>query len=684
MFFELVKLIKQLLNLSIDLLVKPIAWFITNLDSSSPVVQFLTWLQNVLVPVQWVADIIAGYTNWLNNIVVGLKVIPIWDVVFDLSLLYIASNLLGFFRQKYAWLRPYLWLSLVALYAGAFLVLNGRSTQLSAVRWQSVQQVSACAIAVLLVVALIYRFIRPRFSERKIHNQLKEGTAEDLSVPFEEATVLKKNTNRKRNSKGLSLKELQNHVIMIDENGCPLDLKIDYRFGVIPKLTVLTDQLASSDTAMSSFEERLSQMKAKMAAHEKVVLFVHGGMNDFRPNLRRAAKRCDKMLADGYYPIIVMWRSGLVNCYFAHLFSVRQGKQNLRRIFLLWMVPATLVADIGRGLTRIMKTWYYQFITDMKPHMPGFNPDMENVSKIEALVGKTGTLPNDVKLNAGMDKRINSPVRRMVRFLDYLSPITLISSYVLWPVIDAFSKSAWDVMLRRTKTLFQASYEFEANTLETCNGQTVDYETLLNNSTGALAKFLDFYHTEFVHSTDDDLTTQSNNSDNFSKKELTIIGHSMGTIVVNKILSTIREKYPNFHVENIVYMAAACSTQDAIQAIVPYLKRHSATHFYNLCLHPIREQSEYHFWDFSPRGSLLEWIDSYFTTPLIATDRTFGKWENLLTGTHLFPTEIGSRVHLRSFDVLPIREWGMKRDAVPQFHGDFTRGEFWKSDYWVE
>lgn len=176
--------------------------------------------------------------------------------------------------------------------------------------------------------------------------------------------------------------------------------------------------------------------------------------------------------------------------------------------------------------------------------------------------------------------------------------------------------------------------------------------------------------------------TTENTTENQNKK-LTIIGHSMGTIVVNKILSTIQEKHEKFHVENIVYMAAACSIQDAISVINPFLRQHPDSRFYNLCLHPIREQSEYHLWDFSPRGSLLEWIDSYFTKPLIPTDRTFGKWENLLTATHLFSEFSGDQVYLRSFDVLPLEQWDEKRNTVPQFHGDFTRGKFWESDYWV-
>src|SRR5690606_32518259 len=93
--------------------------------------------------------------------------------------------------------------------------------------------------------------------------------------------------------------------------------------------------------------------------------------------------------------------------------------------------------------------------------------------------------------------------------------------------------------------------------------------------------------------------------------EITLVGHSMGAIVINEVLST----YPDLPVKNIVYMAPACPVRDAQKVIVPYLLRHRRARFFLLTLHPIAEADEKFsvlpWYDVVPRGSLLEWVDNW-------------------------------------------------------------------------
>src|SRR5205807_7605742 len=95
--------------------------------------------------------------------------------------------------------------------------------------------------------------------------------------------------------------------------------------------------------------------------------------------------------------------------------------------------------------------------------------------------------------------------------------------------------------------------------------------------------------------------------------QITLVGHSMGAIVLNELVR--RSTTEGVHYDNIVYMAAACSVRDFQRSVVPYMQRHTTTNFYNLCLHPVNEVRERHAADLVPRGSLLVWIDDMYSNP---------------------------------------------------------------------
>jgi hypothetical protein len=167
--------------------------------------------------------------------------------------------------------------------------------------------------------------------------------------------------------------------------------------------------------------------------------------------------------------------------------------------------------------------------------------------------------------------------------------------------------------------------------------------------------------------------------------EVTLIGHSMGTIVLNDFIRDY-ESYPNLKITDIVYMAAACSIRDFERSVIPYMRstKGKDARFYNLTLHPLNDAREANAYNLIARGSLLEWIDSFFTTPSTHMDRTLGKWENIIQATHIIPDEMRDRVYIKGFPV------GETNIAGPQKHGEFDdykpeegqTWKFWDRSFW--
>ena len=160
--------------------------------------------------------------------------------------------------------------------------------------------------------------------------------------------------------------------------------------------------------------------------------------------------------------------------------------------------------------------------------------------------------------------------------------------------------------------------------------------------------------------------------------EITVVGHSMGAIVLNE---AIRRK-PYLPIKNIVYMAAASTIRDYAISVQPYLRRSKDTHFYNLMLHPDSEMDE-RGWGIEPRGSLLVWIDDFLSKPLSIYDRTLGRFNNFLQYVHHIPEKpkcLKERIHIRSFSA-----GKCKKDSDPQNHSDFsTNYRFWDENCWKD
>jgi pimeloyl-ACP methyl ester carboxylesterase len=238
--------------------------------------------------------------------------------------------------------------------------------------------------------------------------------------------------------------------------------------------------------------------------------------------------------------------------------------------------------------------------------------------------------------------------RHLLYFLTFVPQIPVIAA------LDAMGKSSWKTMRRRVGTMFRRPSEFSPPSVHRSGAEALD-----SPATGATAVFLGRLEKLL-------------NDANQENRRLTIIGHSMGTIIANEIFT----RYPGLPCDKIVYMAAACSIRDFERSVLPILACQPQARFFNLCLHPVAEAREiqWAFLDFPPRGTLLEWIDNFLEDPERIVDRVLGKWDNVIQATHIIDKSLRARVHLKAFGV------GGPQDL--RRHDEFVRKEFWSPEFW--
>ncbi len=389
----------------------------------------------------------------------------------------------------------------------------------------------------------------------------------------------------------------------------------------------------------------------------QVLIYTHGGMNTQKGTVARAVDMHEEIFKSGYYPIFINWKSSLVSSYFDHLLFVRQGKD----VGWIWGAvtsPFYLVADAARAVSRAPIVWGAQLISQAKTFRGVILRSEKDVNKRSELLEKQylGTLNQQTKdhsgaiaIEAGTDQR-----DKWDMFFSGFSGVVLfpVRMFVSAPLIDGFGVSSWDNMTRRTRLLFRTESEFHSSSSW--------------KERGGLSRFM--------------RALEKAIEDSGEKWEITVVGHSMGTIVLNEVI----RRYPDLNYTDIIYMAAACSIRDFENSVIPYLVEHEETQFYNLTLHRKAEERERFEWSRLPyvdpaiRGSLLSWIDLFLAKPLTPMDRALGKYDNFVRAEHIFQNEVRGRIHLKEFSVgneLKFKE--------PQKHGEFDEaGEGFQYKFW--
>ena len=447
----------------------------------------------------------------------------------------------------------------------------------------------------------------------------------------------------------VSVAAQDNNTIMIDKEGYLLD----------PEAKGYTRIKEPQD--IETYSRILNKIGDK-----KLIIFIHGGLNTPEDSLSKSKIIIENMRnKEDFYPLFVSWDSGLLSTYWDHLWKIRAGR--VEYIVGPLTSPLQLVADLGMGIARTPFVFARQINAGIEIGTFYDGVLERNEKKIAAEIRKSDPEKSvDIPKETVAEKDKRGKIKKyFLKPLSFL--VTLPTKILAAPFIDSGGKGSWDIMMRRTDTLFRKENEFDVrerssqdiNDMINCNDQNQKSAGNCNvnaSPSGALARFFTALHNR-----------EMAKKDKNSRIEITIIGHSMGAIVANKII----QEYPELHYKKIVFLGGAASIRETNDSVFSYMMKDNGTEFFNVSLHPYAENGEINpVLDLPPRGSLLEWLDDFYTNPQSLVDRRIGKYYNIIQAIQTIPVPIRKRVHLKYFDVA----YGSKK--CPQKHGDFDEPQF--------
>lgn len=407
---------------------------------------------------------------------------------------------------------------------------------------------------------------------------------------------------------------------------------------------------------------------------DRIVFYIHGGMNNIHGAVEKAARLHETMLQDRVYPIFICWDSNPLTTYADHLVWVRFGRS--RRDSTAWeqglaiaSAPVRLASDLGKGIAEAPFAILQQVYNDASTMNPEWLENEIADRRYESLRSDFEREPlKAIRIERGKNEK--EWFEKGFRVTAYIGALPVKSA--LAGVLVGLGRPMWENMSRRTKTMFRGRDEFCLTAQEADDPTHAPVRP--SEWTGAVGHFLNHISTNAV----------------CKDLPVALIGHSMGAIVSNQMLQYLNGTGA-IEVADIVYMGAACSMHDFEGSVIPYLQRHQNTRFYGLSLHPEAEYGEDNF-ILPPRGSLLVWVDSFFNDPQTPMDRTAGHFHNVVICGHVIPEELRDRTSFKCFNV----GWDYKMStggatserktpAQPQKHGEFSneRFRFWTNSYWT-
>ena len=465
---------------------------------------------------------------------------------------------------------------------------------------------------------------------------------------------------------------------------------------------------------IKKYNKRSKEKKRK----KHVLVYMNGGLNKVSSVKRQAFNQIDCMMDVGFYPVFLIWDTGPVTSYFEQSFYVNNGLREDTFRFDLGLINFT--ADVLQGIARVAKTYNDQIDLFQEAVFPsensGYRPVYDWTPKYNP--NNPVSEDNNIYIRSNTDTP-EYTARRIGKSLVYSATVGVRAlTTMLW---DPLGEAAWENMLRKSRMTvsrpedYRPSLRPDDNDAE--NFDKAVRERYLKGS-GAFSRFMfelelcskrkarindpqdgsplcaDSYDRRTSKFKPADKKTRKGIIRAFRNSSITLIGHSMGAIVINELLL----RYPNLNYSDIVFMAAATSLRDVQRTLVPFMrhkmKRKDDVRFYNLMLHPRNDARETIVYGAFPSGSLLESIDMLFEDPPSMLDRTFGKWRNVRHAKDLIDKDVRSRMFFKVFGFEPssehdddpksCREAGF-RPADPRAHGDFnnTCQYFWLPEFWT-
>lgn len=407
----------------------------------------------------------------------------------------------------------------------------------------------------------------------------------------------------------------RSHYIMVHKEGFPLDREEHALNPEAFKKEYIEAILCGIDRYVSEVWNR----KSSLVQTPRLLLFVHGGLNPLQTGFDRIGKLLNpkddgekrKYLLgrSSYYPVFINWNSSFGSSWGDDNFVIRRGTRDKLGGFLT--SPFVLLGRLAESLLTSPREWWYQVDNWWKSREESRSPDETKVESALDVVRYWGLLP--------------------------VRELTL-------PAIRGFGTPAWEMMKRRTDLLLARTLQSNGYATEGA-GRTLIMALAARIPKGEDGKPLKGWW----------MTREGAKG----PLEITLVGHSMGTMVLDRLLRAS----PEVHYHRIVYLAAASSLEDFEISVLPYLTNHPRTEFWAFTLSERDETSERKAFDFLERGSLLVWIDNLFERELTRSQRRFGRYRYYCEAEyHRLPESYLSQVRVVQFH---------GHEGQPREHGEF-------------
>jgi pimeloyl-ACP methyl ester carboxylesterase len=533
------------------------------------------------------------------------------------------------------------------------------------------------------------------------------GCAEPPSPPFDQPVA---GVTRACEPQSAAPFLLNRHVLVSDSEG---NLPADRHHGSLPE---------AFRTIMGGYAEAV---RSNPARPPRLLFYFNGGLNSQAQVEQQARRQVPCMLADGYYPVFFVWDTEGLASYWEQVSSVWDGQVDRSlpvRARTPLMVLGNVVSGLGqapadyfihgrrflRALRRKPVCWLVVRDDPDDPDALRACPEQQRVTFVDQVGGRISPEANVVT-----EPEVDAHQREVGKFVAYslLWPVRLVST----PLAHGLGEAGWTNMLRRTRTTINRSIEFNLNRdvdgTNRCPNNFRERMTQFPKGTGVFASFFETtlrYHKDWAlkrsewrclgdhEEPEPPPTAEEQEQDRLiraalANAQITLIGHSMGAIVINALV----ERFPDLPYTDIVVMASAASLRDTRRVLNRYFEdcgpRQAApdvcgkeppdTRFYALMLHPLNDAREREYGGAVPSGSLLVWIDEMYDVPKTPEDKVFGFWPTAKSARRMFGRAAQEHMLYR----VASRPQAAKGSPTnPIEHGQFNEDDtcFWRPSFW--
>lgn len=369
----------------------------------------------------------------------------------------------------------------------------------------------------------------------------------------------------------------------------------------------------------------------------RLLIFVHGGLNGYDTGFEHMSELLEEVTASNgktrfhvikgscYYPLFINWNSDGLDSMVDDLFRIRFGHPDMALAIL--SSPFVLTSRLIGSLANLPVSLIH-------------NGDLLR-ERIRGAIDE-----GDPGYCVAADTAGYLPLHAL-----YVATI---------PLVEGFGAPAWDIMKRRAQlavadqltdepgvqnATLRRFYPSGRETTQRTSGQFLDE--------GAFRTVLTVLHSAMRY---DNGTWTWRDTD--MRVEVTLVGHSMGAMLLNRILGLLQgvQHSQETPVENLVYLAPAAPVDELDFMAAPYLERvnrgtRAKSHPTRLHMFTLNRRDETREIDWIPtlgllpRGSLLTWIDTFLERETTWGQSTSGRTWNLLHtyGLEPVPTFPGTR-----------------------------------------